>query len=95
MIEGELEHQDRTGNQAVVRVGKVQRMIAGTGIVHIENTVIKLKYFILHIYSQKFSVCNRCASNTVHTRFFMCATATTCSAHTQCQTSSTSAAFVC
>ena len=46
MIEGELEHQDRTGNQAVVRVGKVQRMIAGTGIVHSENTVIKLKYFI-------------------------------------------------
>ena len=61
MIEGELEHQDRTGNQAVIRVGKVQRMIAGTGIVHSENTVIKLKYFISSIYSQKSLVCNRCA----------------------------------
>jgi hypothetical protein len=95
MIEGELEHQDRTGNQAVVRVGKVQRMIAGTGIVHIENTVIKLKYFILHIYSQKSLVCNRGASNIVHTSFFMCATAATCSAHTQRQTSSACPAFVC
>ena len=95
MIEGELEHQDRTGNQAAIRVGKMQRMIAGTGIVHSENTVIKLKYLISYIYSQKSLVCNRCASNIVHTRFFMCATATTRSAHTQCQTSSAYAAFVC
>ena len=60
-----------------------------------ENTVIKLKYFISHIYSQKSPVCNRCASNIVHTSFFMCATAATCSAHTQRQTSSACPAFVC
>ena len=47
-------------------------------------------YLISSVYSQKFPVCNRCASNTVHTRFFLCATATTSSTHTQCQTSSTS-----
>ena len=34
MIEGELEHQDSMGNQDVIRVGEVQRMTAGTGIVY-------------------------------------------------------------
>ena len=36
MIEGELEHQDSMGNQDVIRVGEVQRMTAGTGVVHSE-----------------------------------------------------------
>ena len=45
MIEGELEHQDRTGNQAVVRVGKVQRTIAGTGIVHSQKHSNQTKIF--------------------------------------------------
>ena len=36
MIEGELEHQDSMGNQDVIRVGEVQRMTAGTGIVYSE-----------------------------------------------------------
>ena len=36
MIEGELEHQDSLGNQDVIRVGEVQRMTAGTGVVHSE-----------------------------------------------------------
>ena len=34
MIEGELEHQDSMGNQDVIRVGEVQRMTAGTGILY-------------------------------------------------------------
>ena len=45
MIEGELEHQDRTGNQAVIRVGKVQRMIAGTSIVNTIYQVLPLIIF--------------------------------------------------
>ena len=36
MIEGELEHQDGMGNQDVIRVGEVQRMTVGTGIVYSE-----------------------------------------------------------
>ena len=54
MIEGELEHQDRTGNQAVIRVGKVQRMIAGTGIVHSEYnpSSTSANHFLKYGYSQ-------------------------------------------
>ena len=37
MMEGELEHQDSMGNQDVIRVGEVQRMTAGTGIVYGEH----------------------------------------------------------
>ncbi len=51
---------------------------------------LAFSYLISIIYSHKFPVRNRCASNTVDTRFFVCATATTSTAHTQCQTSSTS-----
>ena len=53
MIEGELEHQDRTGNQAVIRVGKVQRMIAGTGIVHSEYNLssTSANHFLKYGYS--------------------------------------------
>ena len=40
MIEGELEHQDSMGNQDVIRVGEVQRMTAGTGVVH-SSTILK------------------------------------------------------
>ena len=36
MIESELEHQDSLGNQDVIRVGEVQRMTVGTGIVYSE-----------------------------------------------------------
>ena len=36
MIEGELEHRDSMGNQDVIRVGEVQRMTAGTGVLHSE-----------------------------------------------------------
>ena len=36
MLGGELAHQDSLGNGSVIKVGDVQRMTAGTGIVHAE-----------------------------------------------------------
>ncbi|HYG31674.1 MAG TPA: pirin family protein [Methylophilaceae bacterium] len=36
MLDGELRHQDSLGNGAVIRRGDVQRMTAGSGIVHSE-----------------------------------------------------------
>ncbi len=36
MLEGVLEHRDSMGNTSVVRAGEVQRMTAGTGILHSE-----------------------------------------------------------
>ncbi|HEY0268744.1 MAG TPA: pirin family protein [Methyloradius sp.] len=36
MLQGELRHQDSLGNGSVIRAGDVQRMTAGTGIVHSE-----------------------------------------------------------
>lgn len=36
MLEGELHHQDSMGHSEALRAGEVQRMTAGTGIVHSE-----------------------------------------------------------
>lgn len=36
MLEGALEHRDSMGNGSVINVGEVQRMTAGTGILHSE-----------------------------------------------------------
>ncbi len=37
VLAGELRHRDSTGRRAVVRPGQVQRMRAGTGVVHSET----------------------------------------------------------
>jgi redox-sensitive bicupin YhaK (pirin superfamily) len=39
MVEGELQHSDSMGNTAPLRLGEVQRMSAGTGLVHSEQNV--------------------------------------------------------
>lgn len=36
MLEGELQHQDDMGNTSVIKAGDVQRMTAGSGVVHSE-----------------------------------------------------------
>ena len=36
-LEGDLEHGDNMGNQAIIRQGDVQAMSAGTGIIHSEK----------------------------------------------------------
>jgi redox-sensitive bicupin YhaK (pirin superfamily) len=43
VIEGELEHKDNQGNQGVIHAGEVQRMTAGSGIMHAESNHSKEK----------------------------------------------------
>jgi hypothetical protein len=43
VLEGELEHQDSTGNRGVIRPGEVQVMSAGKGIMHSEYNHSKEK----------------------------------------------------
>ncbi len=43
VIDGELEHRDNQGNQGVIHPGEIQRMTAGSGILHSEYNHSKEK----------------------------------------------------
>jgi redox-sensitive bicupin YhaK (pirin superfamily) len=43
VIDGELEHKDNQGNHGVIHPGEVQRMTAGSGIMHAESNSSKEK----------------------------------------------------
>ena len=50
MVEGALEHQDSLGHRSTLRAGEVQRMSAGTGIVHSEINTGELPCHFLQIW---------------------------------------------
>lgn len=51
MLQGKLRHQDSLGNGSVIRSGDVQRMSAGTGIVHSEfNASDRTQAHLLQIW---------------------------------------------
>jgi redox-sensitive bicupin YhaK (pirin superfamily) len=43
VIDGELEHQDNQGNKGIIQPGEIQRMTAGSGILHSEYNHSKEK----------------------------------------------------
>lgn len=56
VIDGELEHQDNQGNKGIVHPGEIQRMTAGTGILHSEYNHSKekpLRLLQLWIFANK------------------------------------------
>ncbi|WP_297090450.1 pirin family protein [uncultured Draconibacterium sp.] len=58
-LEGDLEHKDNMGNEAVIREGDVQVMSAGTGVYHSEynhNPDKALKLFQIWLFPNKQNV---------------------------------------
>jgi len=43
MLQGELEHHDSMGNKGLLRAGDVQRLTAGSGVVHDEGPSPSMK----------------------------------------------------
>ena len=61
-LEGDLEHQDNTGTNAVIRKGDVQIMSAGTGIAHSEknkNGDRPVKFLQIWVFPDKKNVAPR------------------------------------
>ncbi len=50
VLEGELGHQDSMGNGSVIRPGEVQRMSAGTGVMHSEKNASDALVHLLQIW---------------------------------------------
>lgn len=50
ILEGELRHADALGNHGVIRAGDVQRMSAGTGIVHSEINASNMSTRLFQIW---------------------------------------------
>ena len=50
MVEGELTHRDSLGNSGLLQAGEVQRMSAGTGIVHSEMNEANERCRLLQIW---------------------------------------------
>jgi redox-sensitive bicupin YhaK (pirin superfamily) len=55
MVEGELSHRDSMGNGEVLRAGEVQRMSAGTGVVHSEMNTADRPCRLLQIWIEPAS----------------------------------------
>jgi len=58
-LEGDLEHGDNMGNQAVIKQGDVQAMSAGTGIVHSEknrNNDRQVKFLQIWVFPNEKNV---------------------------------------
>ncbi|MGB7563341.1 MAG: pirin family protein [Prochlorococcaceae cyanobacterium] len=55
MVEGELSHRDSMGNGEVLRSGEVQRMSAGTGVVHSEINQSERSCRLLQIWIEPSS----------------------------------------
>ena len=56
MVEGELHHRDSMGHAEVLRAGEVQRMSAGTGVVHSEVNGGQATCSLLQIWIEPASV---------------------------------------
>lgn len=58
-IEGDLKHEDNTGNKTIIKAGDIQVMSAGTGIVHSEfnaNSDRKVKFLQIWVFPNKKGV---------------------------------------
>jgi len=61
-LEGDLEHEDSMGNQAIIRKGDIQVMSAGTGIMHSEYNKNKdqaVKFLQIWVYPNQRNVAPR------------------------------------
>lgn len=58
IFEGELTHQDTMGNKEVIKPGEVQRMSAGTGVLHSEmnDSQSEVKLFQIWIEPKEFGI---------------------------------------